>query len=454
VSLRSLRWWSRLSLRLRVTLLATVVLAIGLGLGALVLAQLFVHARLAAVDAGARTEASTVASLAATGDLPSPLPLPAGGTASAQVVDSTGTVLAATASASRVLAIVPVQPERPGLPDRTFTTTTSTLGPTPLRVVVRGVDLRGSRVYVVVAVPISDVTSTLDAMRRVILVVLPIVLLAAAVATWLAIGAALRPVDQLRGEADTLEITSRVDPPQLRIPEGAEELRRLGLTLNRMLGRVHQAGERQRAFIADAAHELRSPIAAVQTQLEVALATAPSAAEWPAIAADVLADVERLSAVATDLLLLARLDAGTADPGRRDDVVDFGKLADAHGASMFVVGDETALRRMLENLTSNATRHARSQIEVAAATAHGDVIVTVDDDGPGIPEQDRERAFGRWVRLDEGRGRGDGGAGLGLPIARAIARSHGGDVELGVSPLGGLRATVRLPAGNPPPFRA
>jgi signal transduction histidine kinase len=445
MSIRSPRWWSRRSLRVRVTLLSTAVLAVGLGLGALVLAELFVHARLAAVDAVASAEASTIVSLASGGDLPSPLPAPADGTASAQVVDAAGTVLAATASASRVLDIVPVQPERPGSPDRTFTTRASTLGSAPLRVVVRNADLQGSPVQVVVAVPISDVTSTLNALRRVILVVVPIVLLAAAAATWLAVGSALRPVDDLREEADALEGTAGKDPPQLRIPVGADELRRLGLTLNRMLGRLHVAGERQRAFIGDAAHELRSPIAAVQTQLEVALATSPSSTEWPAIARDVLADVERLSAVAADLLLLARLDASGPEPHGRRDVVDLGKLADADGPSIFVLGDDVALGRLLENLTSNATRHARSQVDVGVATVDGQVVVTVDDDGPGISPQDRERAFDRWVRLDEGRGRSDGGSGLGLSIARAIARNHGGDIELETSPLGGLRAVVRIP---------
>jgi signal transduction histidine kinase len=435
-------WWRRRSLRVRLTVLSTAVLAVGLAVGSLVLAELFVHARLAAVDAVANAEATTVALLVQTGDLPSPLPAPAAGTALAQVVDPAGTVLAATASASRVLAIVPVPPEKTATGDRTFTTRSSTLGSAPLRVVIRTAQVHGTPVEVIAAVPIADVTSTLDALRRVLLFVVPIVLLATAAATWLAVGSALRPVDELRTEAEELESSGSSDPPQLRIPDGADELRRLGTTLNRMLGRLHIAGEQQRAFIADAAHELRSPIASLQTQLEVALATSPTAEQWPGIAADVLTDVERLGSVAADLLLLARLDAKSQGPL---ELVDLGHLIDPAGASILVRGNDVALRRLLDNLQSNAARHATevcTSIELEADYA----VVTVDDNGPGIAVADRDRVFDRWVRLDEGRSRDDGGSGLGLSIARSIARHHGGDITLDASPLGGLRAQLRIPS--------
>jgi signal transduction histidine kinase len=349
--------------------------------------------------------------------------------------------LAATAAASRVLAIVPVPPEKTASVDRTFTTRTSTLGSSPLRVVVRTAQVRGTPVEIIAAVPIADVTSTLDALHRVLLLVVPIVLLATAAATWLAVGSALRPVDELRTEADELESSGSSDPPQLRIPNGADELRRLGATLNRMLGRLHRAGEQQRTFIADAAHELRSPIASVQTQLEVALATSPTAEQWPQIAADVLTDVERLGSVAGDLLLLARLDARQERPV---ELVDLGRLVDPAGASMLVLGNETALRRLLDNLRSNAVRHA-TEVTTSVALVGADVVVTVDDNGPGIAPADRERVFDRWVRLDEARGRDDGGSGLGLPIARSIARHHGGDITLDGGPSGGLRVQLRIP---------
>ncbi len=440
-------WWSRRSLRLRVTAAATLVLAVGLVVGTVLLATLFEHRRVAIVDAAVRAEGSTVAQIVASGDLPSPLPTPAGGSTLAQVVDPAGTVLAASASASRVLEIVPIEKltRHRGHP---FTTTSSTLGSASLRVFSQQASLRGVPVTVVAAAPLTDVTSTLGALRKVLLVAVPIVVLAAAVATWLATGAALQPVDRLRAAADAVEVGNTEHPPQLAVPPGGDELRRLGETLNQLLARVHDAGERQRRFVADAAHELRSPLASLRAQLEVALVVPNSPEDWPRIVNDALEDVDRLSGLAEDLLVLARLDSGGPRPTQ---LVDVASLTGTAERGLFVEGEEIALKRMLDNLIANAHRYARDHVEVAAHREGGHVVVTVEDDGPGIPEADRERVFEPWVRLDAGRGRDDGGAGLGLSIVRSIARVHGGDVMLASSRLGGLAAIVRLPAGRDRP---
>jgi signal transduction histidine kinase len=435
-----LKWWARRTLRLRVTATATVVLAIGLILGTTVLSSLFFHSRVKVVDQTVHAELATVVSLVTADALPTPLPSAPGGTAFAQVLDAADTVLAATSSASPVLPLLPLSQLTHRL-GHAFTTTTTSLGPTPMRVATQTATLRGVPVTVLVAVPFADVTSALDALRNVVLIVVPLVLLAAAAATWLAVGSALRPVDDMRAAADAVDVNATNIAPQLAEPPGGDELRRLGQTLNRMLRRLHVAREQQRTFIADAAHELRSPIASVQTQLEVALATETAPTDWPAVARDVLADVERLSRLADDLLLLARLDSG---PPKLDATVDIGRLACPDGPSALVAGDGAALSRMLDNLTANAARYA-SHVEVHTATTDDSVVITVDDDGPGIPEADRERVFERWVRLDAGRSSTDGGSGLGLAISRSIARAHAGDITLADSPLGGLRAQVRLP---------
>jgi signal transduction histidine kinase len=440
-------WWRRRSLRLRVTALATAVLTTGLLGGTVALAWLFVHARVNTIDHTLQAEMTVITQLAASGDLPAPLPAPPAGTTFAQVVDGADTVLAATLSVSRVVPVLPLaQINR--LPSRAFTTSASTLGPSPLRVRAQATTLRGVPVTVIVGVPFGDESSMLKALRHLLFVVLPLVILAAAAATWLAVASALRPVDELRAAADEVEVGVGAAPPTLAVPFGGHELRRLGDTLNRMLARLHAAGEQQRTFIADAAHELRSPIASLQTQLEVAIETDAAGTSWPLIATDLLADVQRLSRTADDLLLLARLDANPAR-GRQD--VDVGKLVDPAGPSQVVEGDETALRRLLDNLVSNSRRHA-GRVEVVAVEAGADVLVIVDDDGPGIAVHDRERVFDRWVRLDEGRSSDAGGSGLGLPIARAIARAHGGDIVLGESPLGGLRVTVSLPRHAVSPY--
>ena len=441
------RSWVRRSLRVRVTVVATAVLGVGLVFGTAFLARLFVEARVAAVDRTVKAEASLIAGFTAAGDLPKPLPgPPTGNFALAQVIDRSGLVLAATLGASQVVEIVPVDRTNAGPRDHTYTTTDTALNSLPQRVDVRTVTYQGATVVVVVAVPFSDVQDTLNALHRVVYIVLPLVLLAAAAATWLAVGSALRPVDELRAAADAVEASGGKAAPRLEVPEGAEELRRLGETLNRMLARVHGAGEQQRAFIADAAHELRSPLASVLTQLEVALSTPTTAEEWPLVAADVHADAERLRRISDDLLLLARLDAGAP---ASDSVVDVAALSGATGDPLLVRGDEQSLGRVFDNLTTNAHKHAAT-VRVTSSRVGSWALVLVDDDGPGVPAEDRERVFERFVRLDSARARDDGGTGLGLAIARAIARAHDGDVLLGDSPLGGLRATVRLPLALPP----
>ncbi|HEY0868933.1 MAG TPA: HAMP domain-containing sensor histidine kinase [Acidothermaceae bacterium] len=435
-----LTWWARRTLRLRVTATATVVLAVGLVLGTTVLSSLFFHSRVKVVDQTVHAELATVTQLVTADALPAPLPSAPGGTAFAQVLDAADTVLAATTSASTVLPLLPLSQFSHRL-GHAFTTTASSLGTTPMRVEAQTATLHGVPVTVLVAVPFADVTSALDALRNVVVIVVPLVLLAAAAATWLAVGSALRPVDDMRAAADAVDVNASHTAPQLTEPPSGDELRRLGQTLNRMLRRLHNAGEQQRTFIADAAHELRSPIASVQTQLEVALATDTQADDWPVVAADVLADVQRLSRLADDLLLLARLDS---TPPTYDDTVDLGKLVDSDGTSYLVEGNAAALARMLDNLCSNARRYA-TNVEVDVGAADSAVVVTVDDDGPGIAADDRERVFERWVRLDPGRSTSDGGSGLGLAIARSIARAHHGDITLERSPLGGLRVVISIP---------
>ena len=227
-----------------------------------------------------------------------------------------------------------------------------------------------------------------------------------------------------------------------------------------MLTRLDAAQQRQRRLVSDTAHELRSPIASIRAQLEVAL-DHPEQQDWPQTAQDVLADTLRLASLAEDLLVLARLDEHQVRPaaGTPVDLVALvteeaersagGRVpVTARTAGPCVVtGDAEGLRRLLRNLIDNAMRYAKSGVEVAARREDSEAVLIVSDDGPGIPPPDRERAFDRFVRLDDARSRDEtqaGGAGLGLAIVRAIARNHGGSAYLeGGTP--GLRAVVRIP---------
>ncbi|WP_432588375.1 HAMP domain-containing sensor histidine kinase [Streptomyces sp. HD1123-B1] len=276
--------------------------------------------------------------------------------------------------------------------------------------------------------------------------------------TWLLVGRALRPVAAIRREVT--EITERDLHRRVPVPAARDEIAQLARTMNTTLDRLHRAMTRQRQFVADASHELRSPIAAVRAQLELAMAR-PHRTDWPSAVHKALQDTERLQAVASDLLLLARLDAQDAPPRspvglralaaeearRHPGTVALTPAGDGTGpaADPVVHGSRVQLSRLLTNLTDNARRHARASVRLTVVPCEDAVELTVDDDGPGIPEADRDRVFERFTRLDHARARQDGGTGLGLAIAHDIAHAHGGTLTVLTSPEGGARLLLRLP---------
>jgi signal transduction histidine kinase len=255
-------------------------------------------------------------------------------------------------------------------------------------------------------------------------------------------------VEALRAGAE--EITGARTGDRLPVTDAQDELHRLAVTLNDMLDRLDVARRRQRAFVADAAHELRNPLASLRTQLEVAERRGGGLP--PEGLADLVAETERLSRLVDDLLLLARLDE-TA-PGRAPSVT-VGDLVAGAGVPVSVdvpagVRVPADLRRVLVNLVDNAVRHAASRVAVTVSTDGGEVVLVVTDDGPGIAAGDRERVFERFTRLDDARGREQGGAGLGLAIVRELVGGHGGTVSLGDAGPG-LRVEVRLPSAPASP---
>lgn len=280
----------------------------------------------------------------------------------------------------------------------------------------------------------------------------PLVAFSAALAWWVT-GHALRPVTAIR--TGLAAVTASALDRRVPDPGGADEIAELARTVNATLDRLERSDALQRQFTADASHELRNPLAAVHTRLEVALREP----DRESVAA-ALADTERLQRIAADLLLLARLDGG---PAPRSEPVDLALLAaedaarrpdprvplrlDAR-APVPAAGDPARLERALANLVDNALRYARTGVVVRASAEDGWALLEVTDDGPGIPEADRDRVFERFVRLDADRGRAGGGTGLGLAIAREIARAHGGDVRALPAPAGGARLVLRVP-GRP-----
>lgn len=291
------------------------------------------------------------------------------------------------------------------------------------------------------------------------LVGVPLLVLVVGVITYRLTGRALRPVELMRDRTARIseaDLSTRVD-----VPPTGDEIARLAVTLNAMLDRLHDAHQSQVRFIADASHELRSPLAAARAELDVAVRD-PGHADWLATAAVLRSTNERMQRLVDDLLALARTAENA--PGRDqdvdlDDVVErigyglrprSGVVVDVVTRPVRVRGNPEELSRAVQNLADNAVRYAqhRVRLSVAAGDGPGGARIEVADDGCGIPAPDRELVFDRFVRLDDGRARSAGGSGLGLAIVRGIVGSHGGSVRVGESDLGGAAFVVRLPQAS------
>jgi len=278
---------------------------------------------------------------------------------------------------------------------------------------------------------------------------------------WFIAGRALRPVEAIRSEV--LSITGATMDRRVPVPGGRDEVRRLAETMNEMLDRLEAASNRQREFVSDASHELRSPVAVMRTELEVALRD-PDRADWPALANRMLAENERLAALVDDLLELARLEEGRVEvphvPVDLDEIVledvalRSGPITfDASGVSGGrVLGSARQLAQVVRNLLDNAARHANAVVRVGVVARDDRVLLWVADDGPGIAVEDRSRVFARFTRLDAGRARDAGGTGLGLALVKRIVDAHDGDVRITDRVDGsGARFEVDLPAYEPIP---
>lgn len=462
-----MRWWSRLGLRGRLTLIAVAGLAIGLTLGGALLVFALQATLSRALDNSALDSGREVAALVRAGKLPDPIP--AGErVATIQVVDRADRIVATSAGADRLVPVLHADEVRAARGGERFDVPGDRAGlATPLRVVA----VPAGNDTVLVAVSRSELTQSVGLVRNVLLVAFPALVAVLGLVAWRAVGWTLRPVEALRRGAE--EIANAGSPAsRLPAPATGDEVARLATTLNGMLSRLAASQQRQRAFVADAAHELRSPVASIRTQLEVAQRLGDRA-DWPDVAGDLLVDTERLSRLTEDLLLLARSadsDEAAARMARRAERVDLAELVtdvvDRYETARVPVtaridvpaevhGDPAALARVVGNLLDNAVRHAETEVVASVSVVRDKAVVVVTDDGPGIPPADRDRVFDRFTRLDDGRARDEGGSGLGLAIVAELVAAHHGVVALTAAhhrdrnvggPGGpGVRAEVRLP---------
>ncbi|MEI5585449.1 MULTISPECIES: sensor histidine kinase [unclassified Agromyces] len=322
----------------------------------------------------------------------------------------------------------------------------------------------------------ESVDETGETVARLLATSVPLLVALVAVTTWLVVGRALAPVERMRRQVDA--VTAANLSERLDEPPADDEIARLARTLNGMLGRLDAAQATQRRFISDASHELKSPLATLRQYAEVARAH-PDRVGAPELGDVVLEEGGRLERLVQALLVLARADEGALRPQSADVDLDDLLLAEASRVrssdldvdttgvrATRVRGDAALLAQLVRNVVDNAARHARTRIVLAVSRAgdadddgdrHGDgeatgtAVLTVDDDGAGIPAGERDRVFDRFVRLDDARARDTGGSGLGLSIVREIARAHSGDARVEAAPAGGARLRVELPAAASAP---
>ena len=455
-----------MSLRLRVVLVtaaaATVMIAVGGALTIRAVRSQFVEA----ATEMSQNRAEEIAQLAENGTLAQLLPPLDEGETIVQVVRARAVV----SHTDNVSAAPLLTPSHQALGTMRTVSVESLPGSGvgPYQVTALGASSPEGPLTVLVAVSMQDVEEVVEeaigtGTLGLILLVVPL-----SVLLWLAAGRTLAPVEAIRERASAItteNLAERVpEPPRL------DEIGRLARTINAMLGRLDRGAAEQRRFLADAAHEMRSPVASLRAQLETIRSgdlTGNSSGDNDEVAG-LLAETLRMQALVDQLLLLARSDAGEIRPARvavdLDDVVSAAVQAQRSEirrpevlvdtrevAPVQVAGDPVLLERVVHNLLENAVKYSSETVQVSLEQDNGDAVLTVDDDGPGIPAESREVVFRRFTRLDHDRARVNGGVGLGLAIVAEVVGAHGGSVAVLAAPTGGARLQVRLPVLDPGP---
>jgi signal transduction histidine kinase len=453
----------RLGVRSRTTLVATSVVFLVLTLSGVLLVVATRSALYRAVETTATARAVDVATQLEAGTVFTSVPLVRG--ISVQVVKD-GAVVASTADIEGQGAVT----DSASAPDgTTHVVRVSALDAAdnqgeagsdddddgPFLVAVAGAIVQGRPTTLLAAASLDSVDSTTRALIPLVALGVPAITLLVALVVWRLTRRAFSPVDAMTRQAETISYSDL--HRRIPEPEPEDEIRRLAVVLNRMLDRLDASAARQRQFTADASHELKSPIATLLTMSEVAQ-THSAGITTDELAADVAAQTRRLATLVDDLLTLAQSD----EHGMRlhkewfdiSDVVNDEITAAAipiqldttHLEPVRMFGDRRRISQVVRNLLDNAGQHAAGSARLDTQLVGDKAIIRVGDNGPGVPEADRERVFERFVRLDEARSRQSGGTGLGLSVVQSIVAAHDGTVTLEDDPrLGGVLVTVTLP---------
>lgn len=443
------------SVRARTTLVAVLVVGAALAVGGFELVHLLRDVLVGNVNNQVRSSISALVAKANSGEVSSTL-TPPPGDSYVQIIDARGTVIASSAD---------IAGNGPLGPFRLFPSTAAVVGQVstipsndggPFVVGYQSVNMASGPVTIYVASSLATVGESISTVTTALFEGLPLLVIVVGVLSWLLAGRALRPVEAIRrsvAETSGGDLSFRVPEPVVE-----DEVGLLARTMNSMLARLEGEAERRRRMVSDASHELRSPIASMQTNLEVAQAH-PGGTDWAELVEVLIPECQRMARTIDDLLSLAKADEGTLVSTRR--AVDLDEIVMAEGRRLRmagrvsvdlravsgarVIGDTDQLTGMVRNLVDNAQRHAACRVGLELHQDGREVVLVVADDGAGIPSAERERIFERFHRLDEARSRDAGGSGLGLAIVREIAEAHGGTVKV-IDSAVGASLEVRLPA--------
>ena len=449
------RWIARTGIRTRATMIATGVVAGALLVTGLLLVLLVRRSLIGSLDASARARAHDVVAVAQSGQLPADVASTGEESSVVQVIDSGGAVVAASPNISGEPPMLGAPPLGRGSQIITRTGLPIATDGQAFRVVVEPVRLGSGSGWVYVATSLRQVDLTTARLAGLLALGLPALLVVAAGVSWRAVGRGLRPVEQIRAGAAAIDGESL--GTRVPVPPTGDEVARLAQTMNGMLARLEDATLRQRQFVGDASHELRSPLTTLQAEVDIALAH-PNGEPQTELLVRLSTQAGKMTHLVDDLLFLAHADEVLGSVSR--ETVDLDELAlseagrlRATGATVVlcvldparVRGQSTDLARMLRNLGDNAAAYARSTVSLGLRVDGRHALLTVSDDGVGIPLEDRLRVFERFVRLDGARSRPStgAGAGLGLSICRQIVLRHGGRIDIEPGP--GAVFTVRLP---------
>jgi two-component system, OmpR family, sensor kinase len=442
----------RIPIRLKLTLVFAAAMAVVLGALGLFL---YIHFRSgldASLDQQLRARASEIASFVPTANL-GKRPLRERGESFAQILDTRGRVVDASVDYRAPLL---------GSSEIAAAKHRATLVERHERTRLYALPIDAGREIVVVGASLAQHESALETFGAALVIGGPLALVLASLAGYLLAAAALRPVESMRRRAATIstgDLSAR-----LPLPDSVDELRRLGQTLNEMLVRLEQGLDRERAFVADASHELRSPLAVLKGELEVALMDMDDLGQLRAAVNSAVEETDRIIALAEELLVLARAEGGSLGLRVRDlsatELLDAlyvtytpvaeraGRTLSAHTANgAWLRGDPERLRQALGNVIDNALRYGRGPISTYTLQVGDHVEIHVTDEGPGFPPDFLPHAFERFRRADPSRSRG--GTGLGLAIVQAIAHAHHGEVRAANRPDGGADVWLTLPASSP-----